>query len=327
VQEEYTGVMRRPQALSRRFLSGRNSETLPNRLDLEFDSVVRRWDLLECNTESITAVNVPAARREAETIGRNTGMYEMIEPGAMRGWDDLAEELGLPPETSAAPAGASSKQPAEETAPAPVPAAHAPEPVPTDKEDAPPSRGRRRRSPPTPAVLPEEEPAQAEQMEQPAAPAIESVEVSVPPEEPALEAGAGQPPVVEGGEEPPSPRGRSRRRRRGRGSKSAAADAVSGETPIEAAMEPSVEGNETAPPEAEREEESDQHPRRRRSRGRPPEREEAPRATVKESDEDSPELEEEDLEPAARDEEVDDLSNWNVPTWSELIASLYRPER
>ena len=32
-------------------------------------------------------------------------------------------------------------------------------------------------------------------------------------------------------------------------------------------------------------------------------------------------------EPATGDEEVDDLSNWNVPTWAELIASLYRPER
>jgi hypothetical protein len=27
------------------------------------------------------------------------------------------------------------------------------------------------------------------------------------------------------------------------------------------------------------------------------------------------------------DEDIDDLSNWNVPSWAELIASLYRPER
>ena len=26
-------------------------------------------------------------------------------------------------------------------------------------------------------------------------------------------------------------------------------------------------------------------------------------------------------------EELDDLSDWNVPSWNELIASLYRPER
>jgi hypothetical protein len=34
-----------------------------------------------------------------------------------------------------------------------------------------------------------------------------------------------------------------------------------------------------------------------------------------------PEPEDED------DEEVENLSNWNVPSWQELIASLYRPER
>jgi hypothetical protein len=26
-------------------------------------------------------------------------------------------------------------------------------------------------------------------------------------------------------------------------------------------------------------------------------------------------------------EDLDDFSNWNVPSWSELIASLYRPDR
>jgi hypothetical protein len=26
-------------------------------------------------------------------------------------------------------------------------------------------------------------------------------------------------------------------------------------------------------------------------------------------------------------EEIDTLSDWNVPSWSEIIASLYRPER
>jgi hypothetical protein len=25
--------------------------------------------------------------------------------------------------------------------------------------------------------------------------------------------------------------------------------------------------------------------------------------------------------------ELGDFSNWNVPSWNELIASLYRPER
>jgi hypothetical protein len=33
------------------------------------------------------------------------------------------------------------------------------------------------------------------------------------------------------------------------------------------------------------------------------------------------------VEPDEDDEEVENLSNWNVPSWQELIASLYRPER
>ncbi|HBI45317.1 MAG TPA: hypothetical protein DDY78_21065 [Planctomycetales bacterium] len=167
-------------------------------------------------------------------------------------------------------------------------------------------------------------------MEQPAALAIESVEASVPSEEPSLETGAGEPPTVESGEESSSPRGRSRRRRRGRGSKSAAADPVEpgSETPTGGTEAPVVEASESIPPDTESEEESDQRPRRRRSRGRAPEREEAPRvAAVKEDDEAPREVEEEEREPAGRDEEVDDLSNWNVPSWAELIGSLYRPER
>jgi hypothetical protein len=40
----------------------------------------------------------------------------------------------------------------------------------------------------------------------------------------------------------------------------------------------------------------------------------------------------EEVEPPAADtdddsDEVDNLSDWNVPSWQELIASLYRPER
>jgi hypothetical protein len=32
-------------------------------------------------------------------------------------------------------------------------------------------------------------------------------------------------------------------------------------------------------------------------------------------------------EPEDDDDEPDTLSDWNVPSWNELIASLYRPER
>jgi hypothetical protein len=32
-------------------------------------------------------------------------------------------------------------------------------------------------------------------------------------------------------------------------------------------------------------------------------------------------------EAEADNEEIDTLSDWNVPSWAELIASLYRPDR
>jgi hypothetical protein len=32
-------------------------------------------------------------------------------------------------------------------------------------------------------------------------------------------------------------------------------------------------------------------------------------------------------DPDVKDEEMDTLSDWNVPSWNELIASLYRPDR
>jgi hypothetical protein len=79
--------------------------------------------------------------------------------------------------------------------------------------------------------------------------------------------------------------------------------------------------------------------RRRRRRGRRGETERETRAVASaqpeepaEEDDDEEELvaeegmlaeEEEDL----GEEETIDLSNWNVPSWAELIAGLYRPER
>ena len=50
--------------------------------------------------------------------------------------------------------------------------------------------------------------------------------------------------------------------------------------------------------------------------------------------EDEDEDEEQEVEVAAVNEDEDDdgeepdtLSDWNVPSWNELIASLYRPDR
>jgi ribonuclease E len=244
-------------------------------------------------------------------------MHEMIEPGTSPGWDDLFADLGLPTETPAAPAPA-------------APESSAAEQESKEKDEAPPARGRRRRSP---AVAAEEEPAVAEAMEQPAPLAIESTEVSVPAEELTSEAGTAESSAVEGGEEAPAPKGRSRRRRRGRGSKSAAPaveaspDVPASEGPTAEIEAPAGETTESITPGTESDEESGRRPRRRRSRGRNPEPEDAPQVAVNTNADVSDDAEEEELEPANREEEVDDLSNWNVPTWGELIGSLYRPER
>jgi hypothetical protein len=88
-----------------------------------------------------------------------------------------------------------------------------------------------------------------------------------------------------------------------------------------------VEATESVPPGTEGEEESGRRPRRRRSRGRNSEREESFRPAVTANADEPGNAEEEEGEPVGREEEVDDLSNWNVPTWGELIGSLYRPER
>jgi ribonuclease E len=249
-------------------------------------------------------------------------MHEMTEPAAASSWDDLFADLGLPTKTSPAPEAA-------EVEPSPAPGAVEQEPM--EKEEAPAPRGRRRRSP-TVAAAPEEAPAAAEATEQPAEFAVESLEASVPAEEPALEAGTTESPTVEGGEEATVPRGRSRRRRRGRGSKSAPVAegtpaASTSEAPADGGEAPVAEAAESIPPGTEGEEESGRRPRRRRSRGRNPEREETPRAIPDANADVSDDAEEEELEPVGREEEVDDLSNWNVPTWGELIGSLYRPER
>ena len=241
----------------------------------------------------------------------------MIEPGTSPGWDDLFADLGLPTETSSTPTAAAPEPPAAELES-------------KEKDEAPPARARRRRSP---AVAAEEEPALAEAMEQPAPLAIDSTEISVPAEEPALETTLGDSPAVESGEEAPPPKGRSRRRRRGRGSKSAAPAvesspaALASEGPMAEIETTTGETTASTPPATEGEEEPGRRPRRRRSRGRNPEREEAPRVAVNANADVSDDAEEEEVAPVGREEEVDDLSNWNVPTWGELIGSLYRPER
>jgi hypothetical protein len=45
------------------------------------------------------------------------------------------------------------------------------------------------------------------------------------------------------------------------------------------------------------------------------------------ADEEQGQTENRAAEDEGKDEELDNLSDWNVPSWTELIASLYRPER
>jgi hypothetical protein len=70
--------------------------------------------------------------------------------------------------------------------------------------------------------------------------------------------------------------------------------------------------------------EQDKEPDRRRGRGRGRQRKSA-RAdeTISETKTGSETGEREE----AGDAEVDSLSDWNVPSWAELIGSLYRPDR
>ena len=68
--------------------------------------------------------------------------------------------------------------------------------------------------------------------------------------------------------------------------------------------------------------EGEQPRRRGRGRGRPRSREEEVHQA-----EEAAAVPEPLPEPDADDSDVSDLSNWTVPSWQELIGSLYRPER
>ncbi len=216
----------------------------------------------------------------------------MTEPEETDRWSALAEELGLPPqseERSVTPSISPREvSPVVETASAP----------PTEVEGEAPPRVRRRRVAATETVEP-----QVVQTAEPSA--VESPEA----------------------EEAPSSEDRPRRRRRRRGSKKSAA----GETV--AASEADATGEPTATETEDGEEkERPRHLRRRgrkpkvEAKGRPaPEREEF-EAEEGEVVEESPAKEVEDLGDEADEENVD-FSNWTVPSWTEIIAGLYRPER
>jgi hypothetical protein len=96
----------------------------------------------------------------------------------------------------------------------------------------------------------------------------------------------------------------------------------------EAREEPSAAENIEEEPREPRERKRDDRERGGRGRGRRPV--EQPPPELDEEDTLEPEEELERTEPLPEeedDEEIDKLTDWNVPSWNDLIGSLYRPER
>jgi hypothetical protein len=214
-------------------------------------------------------------------------------------WRDLAAELGLPPEPE----------------PAPLPA-----PVTTSKPDFRP--------------LPEEELLEPEE-EGPTARTEHADELDLEEDmEPAGEMGAIQEiaPVAEEEEEQPS---RHRRRSR-RGMRRHEEAHPANETSDLAREDEDVHASHQAADQdepADETEEPEEKPQRRRRRSRQrsrPEPQSEADDTFDEEDreeEAEPEAEEPAEDVHEDDDEPDNLADWNVPSWQELIASLYRPER
>jgi hypothetical protein len=127
----------------------------------------------------------------------------------------------------------------------------------------------------------------------------------------------------EGADEPADDRPRRGRRRGRRGSRNEWDD----RTPVEN-MANRTESNQPRADESSTEQLGDQS-ERGRGRHRP---DDSPRDYEEErQDDELPQAEQaETVEPTtddADDEEIDRLTDWNVPSWNDLIGSLYRPER
>jgi len=225
-------------------------------------------------------------------------------------WSQLARELGLEP----GPEPAAAPPPAPPAVPEPPrePVAKA---LPARQEEPPAEellpRARRRRESAPPEQRADLATHGEELFGEPAAAALGAPESAERPAE------------VASGDEDHRP---GRRRRGRRADHNGAADAPMapgepGTEPVEAEGPPSEPQGEAA---------GEERPRRRRGRGRrrgsapnaeaPPRAEALPRVSAE------PEtIEMEDMIPPSDEEADQDLSGWNVPTWQELIASLYRP--
>lgn len=213
-------------------------------------------------------------------------------------WHAIAEQLGLSPEPEdLAPQESSPPRSAisSEEEPAEEPVARPFEPVESHEAEPPPRRGRRGRS----SRTEKEARVRTESGESPG---------EKPDYEDASERSGGR-----SGEAPSSKRGRRRRSAR----TSAASERES----------PDSGSSGEAPPEEGVSEDTAQRPMRRgRGRGR---QKKAGTVAAEAKPENQPGQQKSTPE-EAEDTELDDvrsLSDWNVPSWNELIASLYRPER
>jgi hypothetical protein len=216
-------------------------------------------------------------------------------------WRELADLLGLPPDEQ--------KQSAAQPAP---PARN--EPTTTHHDRAP---SRPEAAPPAAEVA---EPAMFEE--------VVITEMNLHEEDYREPESQAREVASEGADEPADDRPRRGRRRGRRGSRNERDDRAPVENSAgrEEVTEPS--GNETSEDDFMDRTEGGGGPGRRRHP------EESHRGNVDEEarhDEEHAELEETGaMEPTtddADDEEIDRLTDWNVPSWNDLIGSLYRPER
>jgi hypothetical protein len=273
-------------------------------------------------------------------------------------WRELHELLGLPPDEKAAPAQPAEEDVAEEEEPVREEARFRPQSRPDEIEAKEETNERDFVSPSLhlahgaaeARVIEEEEavPADLEDGPQDRAAAPE-----MPPHldegfEEVLDAGEPGAEPSEG-EGPPEEKRRGRRRRRrgrkGRGDRDEAAPGAEGEPRGARLSEEGEESAEEEPAEGDeplRSGPEDEEEPRGLHRGRRPGREgrRDPESTDREREEELDEepaadVEDEDQEkPRANDEDGDEdlkelgqFKDWNVPSWQELIASLYRPER
>lgn len=208
-------------------------------------------------------------------------------------WQSLAEEFGLPPDSKSEPA--------------PVKAERPPAPPPRVKVAPPP--------PPPEPVVQRAEPETAEAAFEPAIKPAEPLNLDHISLD--LDDHRQAPP------EPPRPKRGGGRRQRSR----PAEESPPAETPSRAAEETGEAQPEAEKPTPEPRQEEDRSPRRKRSRR-------GTKGTTPKSEVVSGKGEVSQGEPVAAVAEDDDeeaearsISTWNLPSWQELISSLYRPDR